>query len=67
MLDNYDLFLRHEAQKEAEQAEWLKRLPKCAKCNKPIQDDYLYDLGDEIVCENCLNKHYRKHTENFMQ
>jgi formylmethanofuran dehydrogenase subunit E len=51
----------------AEQEEELKKLPVCDYCNEPIQDDYLFDLEGDIVCESCMNKHFRKHTEDYME
>ncbi len=51
----------------AEQEEELKKLPVCDYCKKPIQDDYLYDLEGDIICEACMNKHFRKHTEDYME
>ena len=39
--------------RESEKA--LTRRPKCSWCEEPIEDDYAYDLGDDIlVCENCI-------------
>ena len=51
----------------AEKEEALRKLPKCDYCNKPIEDDYLYDLEGDIICESCMNKHFRKHTEDYME
>ena len=56
-------FDRHDAECEAE----LERLPKCDYCGKRIQDDYLYDLEGDIVCENCMKREFRKETESYIK
>lgn len=62
MPDNYDLFLRHEAERENE----LARLPVCEVCGEHIQDDFLYEINDELICESCLNHYHRKHTDDYI-
>ena len=66
MLDNYDLFEMHDAEQEA----WLRTLPVCEYCDEPIQDEYLYEIDGEYVCEECLreymNEHYRKSVEEVI-
>lgn len=52
---------------EWEREKQLKRRPKCDHCKEHIQDDYLYEIQGELICEECLEKHYRKHTEDFEQ
>lgn len=52
---------RHEADQEAK----LDKLPKCDICGEHIQDDYLYDINGDIFCEECLNKYFRKDTEDY--
>ena len=53
---------------EAEQERKLARLPKCFECGEPIQDEDCYELDDErIVCPRCLNRYYRKDTEDFIR
>lgn len=61
MMDNYDLWKQHEAEKE----EALAKLPKCSECGEHIQDDYYYDINGYIICESCLNDNYRKSTEDY--
>ena len=58
-LDDFDRLDRRQARYEA-------RLPKCDICRQPIQDEDLYDLGDELVCHDCLDKHYRRKTEDYI-
>lgn len=59
--DNYDLWLAYEQAQEA----LLDKLPECERCGKLIQDDYYFEIDNEIICEDCLNSRYRKNTEDF--
>jgi hypothetical protein len=54
--DNYDFFRMHED----EQDEWLEQRPVCVCCGDHIQDDYCYDVGGEIYCEDCMVSCFRK-------
>ena len=64
MLDAYDLFLQHEDKQEKEHQKWLDSLPTCSKCKKKIKDDYLYEIGSELYCENCIDS-FRECTDNY--
>ena len=50
--DNYDLWVAHDW----EQEKALEKLPKCDWCGEPIQSEYLYKLGNELVCEDCMEE-----------
>lgn len=50
----------------AEQERALEKLPKCTHCYEPIQDDYLYDVGFGILCEDCMKDLCRKSTDDFI-
>lgn len=50
---------------DAEQQSNLDRLPECSYCGSKIQDEFLYCINDEIICEDCLNDHFRKETEDY--
>ena len=50
---------------DAEQQAKLERLPVCDYCDKHIQDDYYYEIYNEILCEDCLNKHFRKSVDDY--
>ncbi len=56
MPDNYDFFKQHEAEQESK----LEERPLCDCCEEPIQDDFYYDIGGEIYCENCMVSCFRK-------
>lgn len=62
MLDNYDLWRQHDDELE----DALGLLPVCSECDEPVQDDYCFVINDEIICESCLNDHYRKLTTDLM-
>lgn len=51
---------------DAEQQAGLDRLPVCTYCGEPIQDDFCYEINDEIICEECLNEHYRHYTDSYI-
>ena len=50
---------------DREQEEALKRLPVCMKCRKRIQDDDLYDIEGEVLCEGCMKDKYRRSVEDY--
>lgn len=50
----------------AKQEEALEKLPKCSCCNNPIQDDYCYEINDELICQECLDLFHRKPVEDYV-
>ena len=61
--DVYDLWEAHEA--EQEQA--LEKLPYCEICGNPIQDEHLYLINDEFVCQECLDRDFRKDVDDYVE
>lgn len=55
-------FERHDR----EQTAALELLPICDMCNDRIQDEYLYEINGEFVCETCLDRFFKKRTEDFV-
>ncbi len=53
--------------RDAKEARWLKSRPVCDYCHEPIQDEYLYDINGEFICEYCLDQFFRKETEDFVE
>jgi formylmethanofuran dehydrogenase subunit E len=51
---------------DREQQKQLEKLPRCADCDRPIQDDYCYLINDEPICQNCLDAGYRKDIDLFI-
>lgn len=49
-----------------DQQKQLDRLPKCADCGEPVQDDHYYLINDEVICPACLESNYRKAIEDYV-
>ncbi len=49
-------FNRHDTECQ----KWMDKLPECADCGHPIQDDHYYLINDETICPDCLESGYRK-------
>lgn len=52
---------------DAEQQRMLDRLPKCSECGEPIQDEFCYEVNDELVCDKCMNTYHRKSVDDFIE
>lgn len=63
MIDNYDLWTLHDA----EQQKRLAKLPVCCMCGEPIQDEYYFEIEDEIYCEKCLREYCRRETDEYAE
>ena len=61
--DNYDRWEQYEAELEKE----LDKLPKCAWCGNPIQDETLFDICGELYHEECVEYLFKKPTEDYME
>lgn len=48
-------------------AEEERKLPVCTCCGEVIQDDYYYEIDDEILCEECLKDNYRKSVDDYIE
>lgn len=55
-------FERHDR----EQAAYLESLPVCERCGEPIQDEHLYLINYEFVCQKCLDREFRKETADYV-
>ena len=60
--DNYDQWEAHERDIEQQ----LEELPVCEICGEPIQDEHLYLINDEFVCQKCLDRDFRKDTDDYV-
>ena len=56
-------FDRYDRQHE----EWLNSLPVCDCCGEPIQDDFCYEINGDMICEDCLDMHFRKAVEDIVE
>jgi formylmethanofuran dehydrogenase subunit E len=61
--DNYSQWENHERQQEA----WLRKRPVCCYCGEHIQDDYFYQINDEVICKDCLDGQFRKYVEDYIE
>lgn len=59
MDDHYSLWRLSEAAR----ARWENALPVCGYCGRPIQEDYYYRVGDELICPDCLENCFRVERE----
>lgn len=55
MSDRCDLWLLQQEQR-------LARLPVCSECRQPIQDDFMFCIDGQQLCEDCWDKYV---DENF--
>lgn len=56
-------FHRHDEEQDLQ----LERLPRCGYCDGIIQDEFLYDIDGEVICDSCLKEHFRKHTDDYIE
>lgn len=49
-----------------DQQKQLDRLPKCAECGEPIQEEECYEIEGEIICPQCLKDNHRKWTSDYI-
>lgn len=50
--DNYDIWSANEQRKDAA----LSRLPICAICDNPIQDERTFCYNGVWICQGCINE-----------
>ena len=55
-VDNYEQWKRHDAAQQKK----LDELPLCECCEEPIQDEYGYRIGNELICQECLELNYKE-------
>ena len=58
--DNYDMWAAHDAEQERE----LAKLPVCCECGEHIQSETCFEINDEIICEECLERNHKKYTDD---
>lgn len=37
-----------------------KEVPVCTYCNRPVAEDYYYEINDEVICAECMERDFRK-------
>lgn len=55
-------FNRYDAKQQSE----LDKLPRCSECDHPIQDDFCFEVNDELICDECMFKNHRKSVDDFI-
>lgn len=55
------------ARYDVEQARELAKLPVCAECDEPIQSEEYFEINDEPVCPDCLEKYHKKRVEDYVE
>ena len=53
---------RHCAEQEAAVAKY----PVCADCHEHITDEHLYEINDNLICQDCLDRYYKKWTDDYI-
>lgn len=61
--DNYDYYKKHAE----EQDKLLQKCPVCTYCGQHIQDEYLYEINGELICEECVKDNFRKNVEDYIE
>jgi formylmethanofuran dehydrogenase subunit E len=56
-----DDFLRYDRERERER----ELLPRCSMCGEPIEEETCYEINDELICEGCLEAHFKRVTSDF--
>lgn len=59
-LEDFDRYDMAQAQYEA-------KLPQCEKCGKHIQDEIYFEIGNEILCEDCVIDIYGRSTQDWLR
>lgn len=53
---------------DTEEIKRLQRLPTCAECGEPIQDEECFEIEDGVlICPKCLKDNHRKWTEDYIK
>lgn len=45
---------------DAELARLEEQVPVCSYCGKPVAEDYYYEINDEVICAECMDRHFRR-------
>lgn len=52
---------------DQEQANEYRQLPFCDECDERIEDDFLYEFNDTLICEKCIENKHKKMTSDYME
>lgn len=56
-------YARYDAAQKAQE----DKLPRCAYCDEPIMTDECYEINDELICPDCLDREHRKWTDDYIE
>ena len=62
MIDNYDIWRRHDEEQERR----LARLPECCHCGEHIQQEDAVCIDGSWYCDDCLETYFRQATEYYI-
>ena len=48
------------AEFEAEVDRLAKQVPVCSRCDKPVAEDFYFEINGEVICAECLDKYFRR-------
>lgn len=51
---------------DAQQSKQEENLPECSECGTKVQDEYFYEINDEVICSGCLDNNHRKWVEDYV-
>lgn len=54
--------MRYDAERQAE----IEKLPICSECDEHIQDEYLFEINGEYICEHCMEENHKKSTDDCL-
>lgn len=63
IMDNYDRWEAHDAEQERK----LQKLPICSECDERIQSEHCYEINDELICPDCMEKNHRKWVDDYCE
>ena len=61
-MDNYAMWERHQNAMD----QMLARRPVCSICGENIQDEIAYNINDELICPDCLEKNFQIFVEDYI-
>lgn len=44
----------------------LDKLPVCSECDHHIQNEYCFEINDEYICDDCMNRNHRKAVDDIV-
>lgn len=42
----------------------MNERPICDICDLEVEGDHYYNVGGEVICENCMNEYFRRELED---